>query len=267
MARCREQSGYVVPILLSRSSLGGDYGQHNVHWRIRKGHYLEATATRHDNFLFFKADPDACFDLTTYTAVKFDMQAPKGSDSKFTLTQKDASCENRILDGDSVYHSISKFAEMDGTKKTVVMPLAEYSKRSKDGKPFDFVHFKDFTFVDMTPGAKFKISNIWLVGNCKNGQQPQKKQENEVKGDKNEEKNKNEGNAGEKPQQANQPDAAKPPAPAANDAAPPPAAEDANKPTEAPAQEAPATEANSFAPSLYEFAWTGLTGLAAALFL
>ena len=220
---------------------------------------MDAKPTAKKNFLFFKANPQACFDLTKYTAIRFDMQAPGGSDAKFTLTQKDVRCKERIVDGDSVYQDISKYAKMDGKKKRVVMPLTEYARRSKDGKPFDFAHFKDFTIVDMKPvGAQFKFSNIWLVGNCKKSSQTI---ESKVDGKEGEGK-KEEAKVDEKLQQAAPQAIAATAQPAAA-----PVAEEANKVTTAPAQETLAANTDSFAPSLYELAWAGLTGLAAAMFL
>lgn len=120
------------------------------------------------NYWFTKFDLNACFDLTGYTAISFDLVAPTGSDMNFTMTQKNPTCStgNTTRLVDSVYKPLSAYFRPDGTKKTVVLPFADY-KTNLAGGEFDFVHLKDWTIVNLVPAnAVFTMSNLKLVGNC-----------------------------------------------------------------------------------------------------
>ncbi|KAI8921610.1 hypothetical protein BC831DRAFT_476493 [Entophlyctis helioformis] len=120
------------------------------------------------NYWFGKFDIGACFDLTGYTAIAFDLVAPAGSNMNFTLTQRSADCKTRLVD--SVYKPLSSYLKTDGSKKAVSLPIADYAKNLKGGA-FDFKHLKDWTIVNMTPsGAVFRLSNLRLVGNCAGNQ-------------------------------------------------------------------------------------------------
>ena len=56
------------------------------------------------NYWFVKFDEFACYDLTPFQAIQFDLIAPRGSNMNFTLTQKSSDCQqnaahqgNRLL--------------------------------------------------------------------------------------------------------------------------------------------------------------------------
>jgi hypothetical protein len=86
----------------------------------------------------------------------------------FTLTQKNPTCKtgNTTRLVDSVYKPLSAYYKPDGTKKTLVLPFADFSNNLAGGK-FDFAHLKDWTIVNLVPaGATFTLSNLKLVGNC-----------------------------------------------------------------------------------------------------
>lgn len=71
-----------------------------------------------------------------------------------------------IVAGDSTYKPITDYITPSGTRQTVVYPFTDF-KNNVLGAPFDFVHFKDFTLVNMMPvNAQFRFFNISLVGDC-----------------------------------------------------------------------------------------------------
>ncbi|KAI8911541.1 hypothetical protein EDD86DRAFT_202663 [Gorgonomyces haynaldii] len=119
------------------------------------------------NYWYVKFDLKACFDLSPYTAIQFDLVAPAGSDMYFTLTQHLSDCVTRVID--SVYTTLTKYVKPDGTKKTVTIPISDFATNLV-GKPFDFVHLKDFTVVNLAPvGADLRLSQFLLKGNCPPG--------------------------------------------------------------------------------------------------
>jgi hypothetical protein len=87
----------------------------------------------------------------------------------FTLTQHDKDCATnpaptRLID--SAYTKLSQYVTPDGTKKTVSIPTADFAKNLL-GQPFDFVHLKDFTIVNLVQnGTDLRMSNFLLKGNC-----------------------------------------------------------------------------------------------------
>ncbi|KAL2914085.1 hypothetical protein HK105_206343 [Polyrhizophydium stewartii] len=149
--------------------LGGDYGAVGVGWKVdtAKKAMVLTSLNGTSNFWFAKFDAGACFDLTGYSAIDFDLVGPAGSDMQFTLTQKLPDCSERAPDGsDSAYLALSKYAKMDGTKKHVSLPLADFAKNI-NGSNYDFIHLKDFTPVNLGPtGAVFEMSNLVLKGGC-----------------------------------------------------------------------------------------------------
>ncbi|KAL2918388.1 hypothetical protein HK105_201788 [Polyrhizophydium stewartii] len=151
------------------NKLGGDYGGVGVEWNIdtTKKAVVIVSQNASSNFWFSKFDAGACFDLTGYSSIDFDLLAPTGSSMSFTLTQKLADCSQRAPDGsDSVYLPLSKYVTPDGTKKHVSLPLADFAKNI-NGANYDFIHLKDWTPVSFAPsGATFEISNIVLKGGC-----------------------------------------------------------------------------------------------------
>jgi hypothetical protein len=55
----------------------------------------------------------------------------------------------------------------NGRLQTLTLPLADFATRSNESLgAYDFQHFKDFTFVEMTPDVPFIFYRITLVGNC-----------------------------------------------------------------------------------------------------
>lgn len=145
--------------------LGGDYGQVGITARYdTAAKNVELNADKIDNFWFTKFDLNACFDLSGYTAIQFDIVAQQGTTATFTLTQRSADCQKRLID--SQYVSLSKYITPNGMKQTVTLPLADFSKNINGGD-FDFLHLKDWTLVNLNPvGAKVNISNLVLKGNC-----------------------------------------------------------------------------------------------------
>lgn len=69
-----------------------------------------------------------------------------------------------------MYVSVSDFVVPNGEMQDLTMPIKTFLDRSEPDKvpnPFDLVHLKDFTFVDMKPvGAEWKIHHLELVGDC-----------------------------------------------------------------------------------------------------
>ena len=102
--------------------------------------------------------------MSPFTAFEFDLVAPPDAEMIFVMTQKSANCSVRLID--SVYHSLDKYITPDGTKKTVRMPVSDFSKNLL-GQDFDLKHLKDFTIIDIKPSTfNFQISNFYLRGNC-----------------------------------------------------------------------------------------------------
>ncbi|KAL2914086.1 hypothetical protein HK105_206344 [Polyrhizophydium stewartii] len=159
--------------------LGGDYGAQGVTWSIdtaKRAVVLTAGTANIGvpepqanpgtaptvNYWFAKFDAGACFDLTKFTAIEFDLVGPAGSDMNFTLTQKAANCADRLVD--SAYNPLSKYLRMDGTKKHVSLPLKDFATNLVGGK-YDMLHLKDWTAVNIVPaGAVFELSNLVLKG-------------------------------------------------------------------------------------------------------
>ncbi|KAI8912598.1 hypothetical protein EDD86DRAFT_269177 [Gorgonomyces haynaldii] len=170
--------------------LGGDYGAAGANFSIDTANkHMNILAGTADigtpepdsnpgtsptfNYWFAKFDIGACYDLTGYTGIAFDLVGPAGSDMNFTLTQKNPFCDtnpsNTTRLVDSVYYPLSKYATMDGTKKTVLLPFKDFSTNLLGGA-FDFKHLKDWTAVNLIPsGAQFVMSNLILKGNCTTG--------------------------------------------------------------------------------------------------
>jgi hypothetical protein len=117
-----------------------------------------------DNFWFSKFDLAACFDLSAYEAIQFDVVAPAGSSAEFCLTQRSADCQTRLAD--SQYMPLSKYITPNGSKQTVTMPISDFGKNVNGGN-FDFLHLKDWTLNDLSPtGVTIEISNFRLLRAC-----------------------------------------------------------------------------------------------------
>ena len=70
-----------------------------------------------------------------------------------------------ILDGDSIYLPLSKYYTTPGMKQTVVLPFADFAQLASGKGVYDFLHLKDWTFVDPKPlGQPFVFSNMILLG-------------------------------------------------------------------------------------------------------
>lgn len=125
---------------------------------------LTSDLLANENFWFSKFDLDACFDLSAYDAIQFDVIAPVGSSAQFCLTQRSPDCQSRLAD--SQYMPLSKYINPDGSKQTVTMPIADFGKNVNGGN-FDFVHLKDWTLNDLSPkGVTIEISNFRLIRAC-----------------------------------------------------------------------------------------------------
>lgn len=156
------------------SLLGGDYGGQGVEMDFgtvgpTNGHVL-VVPTEKSNHFFFKLNKEACVDISSFSALRVVLSAPAGANAKFTLTQKTKDCKERVEGGDSTYVSLSKYVQMDGNVQTLIMPLSDFAGRADASKvpaPFDFLHLKDFTFVDMMPmGSEWRIYEIEMIGTC-----------------------------------------------------------------------------------------------------
>ncbi|KAH6596028.1 hypothetical protein BASA61_003571 [Batrachochytrium salamandrivorans] len=145
--------------------LGADYGEVNVTWSINTAEkFAMLSPSSLPNFWYSKFDARACFDLTGYSSIDFDLVAPTGSDMSFTLTQKAPNCVDRLVD--STYLSLTKYIKPDGTKQHVSLPLGDFATNI-NGLPFDFIHLKDWTPTGLSPvGAVFHMSNLVLKGGC-----------------------------------------------------------------------------------------------------
>jgi hypothetical protein len=151
--------------------LGGDYGGDNVTMNfdnVAQG-YMTVTPSRAGNFFFFKANREACYDLRSFTGLRWDMEAPVGAQSDLTLTVMHANCTTRDDAGDSSYKIVTPYTAGNATtgqRQTFVAPLDDFKTNTR-GQPYDFQHFKDFTFVNMKPvGASFRFYFFEMVGNC-----------------------------------------------------------------------------------------------------
>ncbi len=89
--------------LRNTNLVGGDYGGNQVDFSFTQraagvaGKVSVVPRTpQADNYFFFKVNPQACYDLTGYTALRVEMRAPVGATSKFTLTQKTKDCRDII---------------------------------------------------------------------------------------------------------------------------------------------------------------------------
>ncbi|KAJ3190498.1 hypothetical protein HDU85_000797 [Gaertneriomyces sp. JEL0708] len=154
--------------------LGGDYGAVQVAMNFdttKKVVALTAGPNVPDNnFWFAKFDAGACFDLSHFEAVRFDLLAPAGSSFTMCLTQKSPDCLTRVDPGDSTYIPISKYVTPNGQKQTVTVPFRDFAPRAAGTGTFDFVHLKDWTLNQFAPqDTVFEISNIRLVRQCTNG--------------------------------------------------------------------------------------------------
>ncbi|KAJ3365383.1 hypothetical protein HDU91_002218, partial [Kappamyces sp. JEL0680] len=77
------------------------------------------------NYWYVKLDAKACYNLSPYSAIQFDLKGPAGTNFGITLTQKSANCSTRLVD--SVYKNLTDYVTMDGTKKTVTLPVKDFS--------------------------------------------------------------------------------------------------------------------------------------------
>jgi hypothetical protein len=146
--------------------LGGDYGAVGLTAEYSTTlKHVTLTSTVEKNFWFAKFDLGACFDLSPFNAIQFDMVAPVDTNAIFTLTQKSVNCVDRLVD--SQYMRLSNYVTPNGQKQTVTMPLTDFAK-NLDGNAFDFKHLKDWTLNSLLPvGVSITISNLMLVGDCR----------------------------------------------------------------------------------------------------
>jgi hypothetical protein len=120
-------------------------------------------------------DKIACFDLTGYTAIEFDLVAPEQTTMNITMTQNSADCQTQLVN--SVYHPLSRYLpSITGKVQTVTLPISDFAK-NLDGEDFDFKHLKEWTIVNMetnaAPDNVVQMSNMVLKGNCKPSQSGQ----------------------------------------------------------------------------------------------
>jgi hypothetical protein len=103
--------------------------------------------------------------LTNFYAFQFDLIGPVGSTGSFTLTQMSADCSGRVANGDSTYLPLAKYYTTPGQKQTVTLPFKDFTALASGNGTFDFVHLKDWTFVNPLPlGEAFVFSNMMLIG-------------------------------------------------------------------------------------------------------
>ncbi|KAJ1342576.1 hypothetical protein BSLG_002893 [Batrachochytrium salamandrivorans] len=128
--------------------LGADYGEVNVTWSINTAEkFAMLSPSSLPNFWYSKFDARACFDLTGYSSIDFDLVAPTGSDMSFTLTQKAPNCVDRLVD--STYLSLTKYIKPDDAPNNTCR-----------------FHW-DWTPTGLSPvGAVFHMSNLVLKGGC-----------------------------------------------------------------------------------------------------
>ncbi|KAI8819157.1 uncharacterized protein EV422DRAFT_535323 [Fimicolochytrium jonesii] len=154
--------------------LGGDYGtdgtlKFNVSVANKD---VEVTPVSGASYFFFKFDAGACFDLSGFNSLSFDIIAPVGGSFDIGLTQKSADCHERLggetSQYDSKYLPLTQFVTPDGTtKQTVVVPFYSLAGPTQAGPAFDFVHLKDVTFINWKSfNSVYKISNIRLRRAC-----------------------------------------------------------------------------------------------------
>jgi hypothetical protein len=111
--------------------VGGDYGAYRADFTYDdKAQKAIIVPTANENFWFSKFDLGACFDLTGYTGIQFDITAPAGSSLTFTLTQKAPDCVDRLID--SEYTPLSKYITPNGQKQTVLQPLSDETFKRLD---------------------------------------------------------------------------------------------------------------------------------------
>ena len=94
------------------------------------------------NYWYVKFDRDACFNLAKYRTIEFDIVAPAKTDFYIALTQKSADCNSRLID--SVYRNMTNYITPDGTRKTISIPVRDFSTNLLKGA-FDLAHLKDLT--------------------------------------------------------------------------------------------------------------------------
>ncbi len=155
---------------------GGDYGGEGVSLSLDNVNpngngYISATVTNTTgNFFFFKTNFDACEDISGYYGVYFDFEGPAGGNSTFTLTQMQSDCVTRNETGDSTYVNVQDYLPnkaITGARQTVIIPFTDVRFRADGVTPYDFIHFKDFTFVTMLPlDSVWKFYNFTLLGTC-----------------------------------------------------------------------------------------------------
>jgi hypothetical protein len=145
--------------------VNADYGEVGINVTYQPEYQrVRLIPTTEDNFWFVKFNLRACFDLRGYTAIQFDMTAPTGGSAVFTLTQQAEDCITRL--DDSVYTPLDLYMTPNGVRQTVVQPMSDFALNI-NGNPFDWVHFKDWTLVNLRPvGATFYVHNFILRGNC-----------------------------------------------------------------------------------------------------
>ncbi|KAI9089661.1 hypothetical protein DFS34DRAFT_673222 [Phlyctochytrium arcticum] len=157
--------------------LGGDYGTSGPSSLTYSINPANKTAVIHaeaaTNFWFAKFDAGACFDLTNYVSLSFDVVLPAGASFLQTLTQKLPDCSDRTPgQSDSVYVNSNKYITANGQKQTVTVPFSDFAQNIA-GQPYDMKHLKDWTLVNLAPaGTTIEISNFQLQRNCKAGETP-----------------------------------------------------------------------------------------------
>ncbi|TPX41459.1 hypothetical protein SeMB42_g00767 [Synchytrium endobioticum] len=117
------------------------------------------------NYWYTKFDSRACFDATNYSGVEIVGTFPVGVNFNMTFTQKAADCVTRTID--SQYRLLTSYITPNGQQNQVLyVPFADYALNLL-GKPYDFVHLKDFTLVNITPrGAIITFNRITVKGTC-----------------------------------------------------------------------------------------------------
>ncbi|TPX67796.1 hypothetical protein CcCBS67573_g07402 [Chytriomyces confervae] len=118
------------------------------------------------NYWFTKFNWENDFDLTVYSGFEMEMIAPAGSDFNITLTQWLPASNSRGID--SKYRLLSSYITPNGKPQTLRIMWTDFSTNLL-GQPFDLVHLKDLTLVNLAPiGAVFTFTKLKLLGTCIN---------------------------------------------------------------------------------------------------
>jgi hypothetical protein len=102
------------------------------------------------NYWYVKFDLNACFDLTGYESMEFDLESPAGSDFMIAMTQRSSDCSRRLID--SLYTNLTNYITPNGSRQTVRVPFSNFSRNWVGGE-FNFRYLKDVTFINLIPAG------------------------------------------------------------------------------------------------------------------